>query len=65
VEEWLEAFKTGLLSAQQCATLVRGRFDVKKVETLKHTGRQRTGGMSALAEETRKKMEKRLAGEEE
>ena len=65
MEEWLEAFKTGLLSAQQCATLVRGVFDVQKMNALKLTKLQRTGGMSALAEETRKKVEKRLAGMEE
>lgn len=62
VKEWLEAFKTGSCRHNNAQLLSE---DVQKMEALKLTGLKRTGGMSALAEETRKKVEKRLAGEEE
>jgi hypothetical protein len=65
VKEWLEAFEAGHLSVEQCLTLIKGRLDVQKMEALKLTGISRANGMRALARETGKKVDNRLAGEEE
>jgi hypothetical protein len=62
VEEWLDAFEAKCLSKEHCLILIRGVFDVQKMEVLKKIGFQRKNGMSALARVTKKKIDESISG---
>jgi hypothetical protein len=61
MEEWLEAYRAGHLSKEQCLGLIRGKFKVQKTEAVKIVICRQPNGMSSLARETRKRLDARIS----
>jgi hypothetical protein len=60
VEVWLYTLETGRLTKEQFLVLAKGVFAVQKMEVVKIIGCRRKSGMSALARETRKKVDESM-----
>jgi hypothetical protein len=51
-------YKIDVDAIRDYLTLLRGQADVERMKILKERGKSKTGGMSALAEKTREKVDR-------